>query len=61
MTEETKTEKYWYRGGHDGVDVVVDGVLYTVERDHQIEVPAGALDDHPDFTKSKPADKSDKK
>jgi hypothetical protein len=57
---------YRYTGGTDVVDVVVDGVGYSVERHHEVKVRAGALDDHPDFsrvnrqkakTDDKPADK----
>jgi hypothetical protein len=47
------TEKYKYVGGIDAVEFHLDGTNYTVERNHEVEVPAGSLDNHAEFTKVK--------
>jgi hypothetical protein len=45
-------EKYKYIGGFDAATVDIDGVPYTVERNREVEVPAGKLDNHPEFQKA---------
>lgn len=40
---------YRYIGGSDAVEVYIAGQIYPVERGGEIDVPDGALDNHPEF------------
>lgn len=52
-TAKRELTRYRYIGGMDGVTVQVaqDGTSVKFERDSEQDVPAGLLDDHPDFEK----------
>lgn len=50
-TGREQLASYRYIGGSDAVEVVVDDVSHYVERNHELKVRPGALDDHPDFSR----------